>query len=111
MTDKIGKYRHRATITNPASDTTRDAFGRRKGSGTTVATVWAEKQDWAGDETTENGRETASVLTKWKIRYRTDVAAKMVLTCNSITYDILSVMDFDGTKRELLLTTRKVVDA
>lgn len=110
MADRIGKYRHRVTITNPASDTTRDAFGRRKGSGTTVATVWAEKQDWAGDETTENGRETASVITKWRIRYRTDIASKMVLTHGSDVYDILSVMDFDGTKRELLLTTRKVID-
>lgn len=109
--DNIGKYRHRVTITNPASDATRDAFGRRTGSGATVATVWAEKQDWAGDETTENGRETASVMTKWRIRYRADVAAKMTLTCNAIAYDILSVMDFDGMKRELLLTTRKVVDA
>lgn len=108
--DKIGKYRHRIVIKAAAGDATRDAFGRRKGTGSTVATVWAEKQDWAGDETAEKGRETASVLAKFRIRYRTDIDTSMTIEFNSEVYDILSVMDFDGTKRESLLTTRKVVD-
>lgn len=102
------KYRHRITIKNPASDTTRDGYGRRIGSGSTVATVWAERQDWQGDETTANNREVGAVTTKWKIRYRTDVLSKMLIVEGSDQYEILSVLDFDGTKRELLITSRKV---
>jgi SPP1 family predicted phage head-tail adaptor len=109
--DRIGKYRHRVTIKNPPLDSARDGFGRRKGTGTTVATLWAQKEDWSGDETAENGRETASVTTKFRIRYRTDLAPKMTLTHGVVVYNILSIMDFDGTMRELLLTCRKVVDS
>lgn len=104
---RIGKYRHRITIKNPPTDATRDTFGRRKGAGTTVCTVWAEKQDWQGDESTENKRESASVTTKWKMRYRTDITPAMKIYFNGDVYDLLSVLDFDGTKRELVLTSRK----
>lgn len=104
---RIGKYRHRITIKNPPTDATRDTFGRRKGTGTTVCTVWAEKQDWQGDESTENKRESASVTTKWKIRYRTDLTPAMKIYFGGEVYDLLSVLDFDGTKRELVLTSRK----
>ena len=105
-----GKYRHRITIKAAPADSSRDTFGRRKGTGATVCTVWAEKQDWQGDETTQNGREFASVSTKWKIRYRTDVTPDMQIILGSDTYNILEVLDFDGRKRELLLTSRKVLD-
>ena len=106
---QAGKYRHRITIKNPPTDTARNAFGERVGTGTTVATVWAEKQDWSGSELNEGGRETASVVTKWRIRYRTDVLPKMQVIHGSDTYDIQNVLDFDGVKRELVLETRKVV--
>lgn len=104
------KYRHRITIKNPADDSTRDTFGRRIGVGSTVATVWAERQDWQGDETVANNREVGVVTTKWKIRYRADVASKMLIYEGSVQYEILSVLDFDGTKRELLISSRKVTN-
>src|SRR5688572_25962134 len=105
-----GKYRHRVTIKAAALDSSRDTFGRRKGVGTTIASnIWAEKQDWLGDETTENGRETASVSTRWKIRFRTDVLPEMQLVHGSDTYDIQAVLDFDGRRRELMLNCRKVL--
>jgi SPP1 family predicted phage head-tail adaptor len=103
-----GKYRHRITIRNAPLDSSRDSFGRRKGSGTTVCTVWAEKQDWAGGEATEGKREIASVNTRWLIRYRTDITSKMEVVHGSDVYDILSIMDFDGRTRELVLTTRRI---
>lgn len=105
-----GKYRHSITIRNAPADSTRDTYGRRKGSGTVLATVWAEKTDWTGDETTENRFETASVITKFRIRYRTDVLPEMQVVHGSDVYNILSVLDFDGRKRELTLNCRKVVD-
>ena len=104
-----GKYRYRITIKAAPLDSSRDTFGRRKGAGTKICTIWAEKQDWQGDEATENKREVASVTTKWKIRFRTDVTPDMQIVHGSDTYDIFSVLDFDGRKRELLLTSRKVL--
>jgi SPP1 family predicted phage head-tail adaptor len=109
-TINAGKYRHRITIRNAALDSSRDTFGGRKGAGTALATVWAEKQDWSGAEADEVGRETATVVTKWRIRYRTDVKPVMQIVFDADVYDILNVLDFDGTKRELVLESRKVVE-
>ena len=103
-----GKYRHAITIKNPADDSSRD-FGGRKGTGTTVATVYAEKQDWSGSELDEAGRQTAVVITRWRIRYRTDIQPKMQITFGTDIYNITSVLDFDGTQRELTIESRKVV--
>lgn len=104
-----GRYRHRITIRNPATDASQDSFGGRKGTGTTVATVWAEKQDWTGIELNEANRETASITTKWKTRYRTDIQPKMQVVFGAEVYEILNVLDFDGTKHELVIESRKVI--
>lgn len=109
MPPRAGSYRHRIIIRQAPSDTTRDTFGRRKGAGATVCTVWASKEDWQGDESRESNREVASVSTKWRIRYRADVTPDMEIVHGSDVYDIFSVLDFDGTKRELILTSRKVL--
>ncbi len=103
------KYRHRITIRNAPSDSSRDSFGGRKGVGSTVAIVWAEKQDWSGSEVAEIGRETAVVTTKFKIRWRSDIIPTMQVVHGSDVYDIQSVLDFDGTKHELVLECRKVI--
>ena len=108
-TINVGKYRHIITIRNPATDASQDSFGGRKGTGTTVATVWAEKQDWTGLEVNEANRETASVTTKWRTRYRTDILPKMQIVHGSDVYEILNVLDFDGTKHELVIESRKVI--
>ena len=106
---KIGKYRNRVTVRNPPVDASRDSFGGRVGTGTTVITVWAEKQDWTGIELNEANRETASITTKWKVRYRTDILPKMQLVHGNDVYEILNVLDFDGTKGELVIESRKVI--
>lgn len=106
---QAGKYNHRITIRTVPSDTTRDTFGERVGTGATVATVWANKQDWGGSEVNETGKQTATVTTKWRIRYRTDVLPKMQVVHGSDVYNILTVLDFDGRKRELVLECRRVV--
>jgi SPP1 family predicted phage head-tail adaptor len=110
LSTAAAKYRHRIAVTAAPLDSSRDTFGRRKGTGTTVCTIWAEKQDWQGDETTQNNREFASVTVKWKVRYRTDITPEMQIVEGADTYNILSVLDFDGTHRELVITSRKVED-
>ena len=104
-----GKYRHRITIVNPPDDSSRDDFGGRLGTGSTVATVYAEKQDWTGQELDEAGRQTAVITTRWKTRFRTDILPKMQIVLGADVYNILSVLDFDGTARELTIESRKVV--
>lgn len=102
-----GKYRHVVIIKAPSS--TRDTAGGRVGAGATVATVWAAKQDWAGSEVRDDGKDTAVVTTKFFIRYRNDVLPAMQLIDGEVTYDIESILDFDGMKRELTLNCRRVV--
>ncbi len=102
----VGKYRHRITIRH--AGTSRDAMGGVIGTGSTLDTVWAEKQDWTGSETLENGQDTASLRTKFIIRYRPDVIEKMEVVFNSDVYDIEVVKDYEGTLRELTLECRKV---
>lgn len=107
--EPIGKKSHRIEIYAAPGDATRDTFGRRAKQGALLATVWAERQDWAGDETKEGGRETASVTTKFVLRYRSDLTAAQSVEEGADVYNVLSVLDLDGTKRELVLNCRKVV--
>jgi SPP1 family predicted phage head-tail adaptor len=103
-----GRYRHRISIYNPA--TGRDSSGARIGTGSLVANLWAEKQDWTGSESSrDNGKETAVLLTKFLIRWRTGILPKMQVVHNTVTYDIEKVLDYDGTKRELILECRRVM--
>ena len=104
-----GKYRHQIVIKNPATDASRDSTGARTGSGTTLATVWTEKQDWSGSEIRDTSQETAVKLTKFFIRYLAAVAPKMQVVHGSDTYDIEQVLDMDGTKREMVLHCRRIV--
>ncbi len=101
-----GKYTHSIIIRSPS--TSRDALGGVYGTGSTLATVWAEKQDWTGSEARENGRDNATLRTKFIIRYRSDVLPKMQVVHGSDVYDIEVVMDYDGTQRETTLECRKV---
>ena len=104
-----GKYCHQIVIKHPATDSSRDSTGARTGSGTTLATVWAEKQDWSGSEIRDTSQETAVKLTKFFIRYLAAVAPKMQVVHGSDTYDIEQVLDMDGTKREMVLHCRRIV--
>lgn len=101
-----GKYTHSIVIRNPS--TSRDAMGGVYGTGSTLATVWAEKQDWTGSEARENGQDATTLRVKFIIRYLSTVLPKMQVVHGSDVYDIEVVMDYDGTKRETTLECRKV---
>lgn len=107
--EPIGKKRHRIEVYSAANDGTRDTFGRRLHRGALLAVVWAERQDWNGDEVKEGGRETASVTTRFIVRHRDDLSAAVSVEEGSDVYNVLSVLDLDGTQRELVLNCRKVV--
>jgi SPP1 family predicted phage head-tail adaptor len=103
-----GKYRHRITLVHAPTDGSRDTFGARQGEGEQDTQVRAAKEDWGGSETDEFGRETAEVTTRFFIRWRANVDSTMQVWHGDERYDIKSVLDFDGTKRELVLFCKKV---
>lgn len=105
-----GKYRHRILIQAAPPETPRNALGERTSAGATVATVWADKVDLSGRENVESAAEFADVSTRFDIRYRTDIAPKMIVVeqPTGTEYDIVSVIDANGLHKELrLLCTRK----
>ena len=101
------KYRHFITIRDGATDGTRNEFYERTGSGTVLASVWAEKQDWSGKEIVEGLRETPMVYTKFVIRWRSDVRADMQVEYGGDVYRIDSVLDLDGVAKELVLFCKR----
>ena len=103
-----GKYKYKVVIRD-AFTASRNSFGEQVTDGAVIGTVWAEKQDWSGNEVPDFERETANVFTKFIIRFRTDVLPKQVVLLNGLVYQINSVLDFDGTKRELVLMCQRVV--
>lgn len=107
-----GKYRHRLVICAAPDDAQRNDYGERTGSGPVVAEVYAAKEDWGARELAELGHEVAELSTRFKIRYRLGVMAGMVVRCEGLDYAIDGPpMDFDGTRRELVLVCRRVKHA
>lgn len=102
------KYRHQVTIRDERA-AGRNTFGERVTVGSVVAVVWAEKSDWSGRELTEEQRETAEVLTKFVIRWRADILPDMQVVLGSDVYNIMSVLDWSGVHKELVLLCQRVV--
>lgn len=103
-----GKYRHRITLTRPATDEQRSDYGDRVGGGTLIATVWAAKEDWAAREGEEFGRDYGETTTRFRIRYRSDVDNTAQVTHGAHLHEILGVLDLDGRQRELVLICKRL---
>lgn len=104
---KIGRMRYRITIQSPPA--TKNTFGEMTGSWTTFATVWASKEPLLGNEYFAAESAQSKVEVKFRIRYRSGVTNTMRVVEGSDTYDILSVVDVMGLKREMLIYAKKVV--
>ncbi|AMP15492.1 phage head-tail joining family protein [Collimonas pratensis] len=64
---------------------------------------YAKKEDLSGRELFAAQAAQSEVTTRFRIRYRTGVTAKMRLLCDGVIYNIEAVLDRDGRKRELQL--------
>jgi len=102
-----GLYRHSIVINAAPTDATRNSYGERTAIGATVATVWASKEDWSGREIVEGEQETPMIYTRFYVRWRSDVQPDMTVTLGTDVYRIDSVMDMDGTQRELVLMCKR----
>lgn len=56
--------------------------------------------------TTDNTPNTVTVI-EAKIRYSNDITNDLTLRYNNTNYTIVSVVDYDGSKRELIITAIK----
>lgn len=86
--------------------TSQSASGEAVETWSTLATVWAQRQDQAGNEAFRAGAERAMVGTVYRIRYRSDLKARDRLVDASETYDIESIALF-GRNDGLDLRCRK----
>lgn len=81
-------------ITIQGRDAGESVIGSPVNTWTNVATVWAEVQPVRGDEVVKLGKETASEMAKFIIRYRSDVSQTNRISYNSKIYNIQYVREF-----------------
>lgn len=69
----------------------------------TVCQPYAKKEDLSGRELFAAQAAQSEVTTRFRIRYRTGITAKMRVLCGGVIYNIVAVLDREGSKRELQL--------
>lgn len=84
---------------------TADDSGAPEDSFTTLATVWAAREDVTGDEKFRGAEVMGIQRTTWHIRYRDDLTERDRITEFGLHYDIESLADPDGAKRFLEVVT------
>lgn len=57
--------------------------------------------------TTNDNTPSTVIVIEARIRYSTDINSNMTLRFNNIDYEITSVVDYDNSKRELIITAIK----
>lgn len=78
-------------------------WGQPHGTWTTWATVWANVTATGGGEIVKDDAPQASTTYTVRMRYRDDVTAEDRLVRRGKTLEIVSVIDPDGRRRELLI--------
>ena len=100
--------RHRVTIQQRSTST--DAAGGQRATWENVATRWAA-MDWvSGSEVTASATTSGRVPTVFRLRYLEGVAPKMRMLLGSAVYNILSAVDQEGRKAELIITAEELVE-
>jgi len=102
---RIGDLRHKITIQEKT--VTEDSEGIAAETWGDVATVWASVEDLQGREFFQ-AAAVAEIIARIKIRYRPGIAPAMRVLFESRLFDIKSVIDPDGRRRELQLMCREV---
>lgn len=105
-TMRAGDLRHRVTIQQKT--VTSDPEGVAVETWTEVATVWAAVEPLRGREYIQAAAVTPEVTTRIRMRYRLGVKPAMRVVHGGRVYDVLSVIDVGGLRRELELMCREV---
>lgn len=104
---RAGTLRHRITIQS-VTETPRDAAGGVADTWGTYATAWASVEPLRGREFVEAAKVTAEVTHKITLRHRSGVTAKMRVSWDNRTFDILAPMNTNELDRELVLLVKEV---
>lgn len=104
---RSGKLNRKISIQQPVS-AAKDAYGAEVVTWSTLANVWASRQQLSGREYFAAQQELSNIGIKFRIRYRDDVEPKMRVVSDSLTYDIESVIDADDRERELVLMCSRI---
>ena len=101
--ERIGNKNHRITIQRATK--TQNSRGEvvLTWPGTTVDTVWAERQESAGGEGVAADQLFATRTVRYVIWYRTDLLAEMRLMEGTRVFEIKAINDLTGSKLELEL--------
>lgn len=75
-----------------------------------IDTVWAKKFDLPGNELVADDRITYVQKTIWTIRYRSDITVEMRLVYNGKIYEILSIIENDGSRDRWLDITANLLN-
>jgi SPP1 family predicted phage head-tail adaptor len=96
---QAGNLRHRITIQQRS--TSEDALGQQVLAWTDVATIWCRVEQLSGRELMTASAERAENTARITVRYRADLVEKMRILYGATIYDITSVSDIEGRRREL----------
>lgn len=102
---QAGKLRHRLTLEEPAETV---SAGEATVPWPTRAEVWGAMEGLTG---TNRGGVTAEVEYRIRIRYRSDITPRwrVGLKGTDRKFGLLSVIDPEGRKRELVLLARELI--
>lgn len=82
----VGKMRHRIEIQTYSN--TKNEIGELTKGWVTYKTLWAEKKQLRGSNTTTGDKEGIEYTYRFKVRYRTDLDESMRIVHKGIVYDI-----------------------
>jgi SPP1 family predicted phage head-tail adaptor len=100
--------RHRVTIQQRATGT--DAAGGMLNTWEDFARRRASIDRTTGSELWGSAQRSARVPTVFRLRFLEGVVPKMRLLCGGAVYNILSAVDQEGRKAELVITAEELVE-
>lgn len=103
----IGAMRHRITFMQKVPTT--DSEGFTQETWQPFKTVWAAVEQVSGREYYQAATVNAENDVRFRIRYLRGITQDMKISYNNKLYDIQSIIDAKGTKEELVIVAREVV--
>lgn len=106
---RAGDLRHRVVIQNYS--VAQDDYGAPVKTWSNEFTVWGAVEPLSGREYLDAREMQAEVTTRIRVRYRGDVtySTDKRATWDGHTYDIESVIEVEGRRREIHLMCKEVV--
>lgn len=100
---RAGLLRKRLAIEGEVAGADDDQGGIAPPTWENATTVWGSLEGISGTEQIEGGQVNARSLYRSRIRYRTDISPQQRVTVEGRVFNVLSVVDPTGRKKELEL--------